>query len=92
MKFKVRMSFIQSVAVIYVLAMLLTLVIALTLSSCGRPEDLPQSKTAIVQLPDGEVVEGEVSDVMRWSDGWIEIVIDGVKYKTNEINVVIIEK
>lgn len=90
MKFKVRIFVVKAVALISALAILLTL--ASVLSGCARPEDLPQSTRAMIQLPNGEVVEGEMSSYSRWSEGWMKIVIDGVTYTVNEINVVIIEK
>jgi hypothetical protein len=36
-------------------------------------------------------MEGYADDYYRWDDGWIVIVMDGVKYRTHAANVIIIE-
>lgn len=90
MKYKTKKIIIRAVALFTVLALLL--LFASMFTGCARPEDLPQSKRAMITLPNGEVVEGEVDSCIRCSDGWMEIVVDGVIYNVHTRNVVIIEE
>lgn len=43
-------------------------------------------------MPDGTIVEGECTHSLRYSTGWMEIYIDGVKYFTDEWRAVIWER
>ena len=48
---------------------------------------------AIITLPNGEIVEGDVTSWMDYQDSdSIQIVIDGVTYYTHINNVVLIDK
>lgn len=84
--------FVKRLAIAMIVITLLIIISSL-FNGCARPEDLPEgTMTAVIQLPNGEVIEGEVDDYMRWSNGWMEVTIEGITYNVNEYNVVIIQK
>ena len=67
--------------------------IALVLTGCvKRAETDAETKVtyyAQLIMPDGTIVEGECTYSSRYSSGWMEIYIDGVKYMVDERRVVI---
>lgn len=66
-------------------------VMALALCGCGE-NDVDVGGYAIISLPNGEVVEGEVESLTRWTASNTEITIDGITYCVHPLNVAIIEK
>lgn len=97
MKNKTRNFIKRATALIIVLA--LFAFIALMFFGCAETTDVRASSAdssetagtyAIIKLPNGEIVEGEVT---RYTTGYasVQIVIDGVKYITQQSNVVIIK-
>lgn len=50
-----------------------------------------KSEYAILHLPDGTIVQGNVDRKYTYANGCVSIIIDGVKYYTHFANVAIIE-
>lgn len=83
--------------VIRILAMLSAALIMLCmltmLAGCAAAEtgeaDEKSTKYATIYMPNGEKIEGEVEDEYRWTNGMIELIIDGVSYRTHIVNVLI---
>lgn len=76
---------------------MMAVALALMLSLCGctsntSDESLPVIKRiAIISLPNGEFVEGEVEHYTYGSTSGIStVIVDGVKYQTHAVNIVII--
>lgn len=68
-------------------------ILALLLTGCNRkPVDLTYKfDRAIIQLPDGSIVSGEVDSWIDYAEGdQIQVEIDGVEYLTHSVNVVLI--
>lgn len=77
------------------IAFILLSAVLLTLVGCGNRKLIDTTwsyEYAIVKLPNGEIVEGELSG--KWSDyedgDMIQVEIDGKKYLTHSNNVVLI--
>ena len=70
-----------------------------SLCSCATPDDEgdkanndhPAVITAIIKLPDGTIVSGDVDSFQRWSSSNTEIEIDGVIYYVHPVNCILIE-
>lgn len=86
---------IALVAVIFMLA-----VIPLMLTGCAPADtDAPEASTvretkseyAILRLPDGTIVRGDVDYKYTYQSGCVVINIDGVEYYTHFANVAIIK-
>lgn len=67
--------------------------IMLIMTGCAKQAEtsVETKATYYAQLimPDGTIVEGECTYLVRSSSGWMEIHIDGVKYSADERRVVI---
>ena len=76
-------------------AALILVCILLMFAGCATAENASESSTkaeyAIVRLPDGTLIEGNVDRKYSYSNGCIDITIDGVAYKTHWANVATIE-
>ena len=68
--------------------------VALTLCSCNKQIfDITYNYDyAILQLPDGSTVEGEVSSWMDYEGDQLQIVINKVSYLVHSSNAVLIDK
>lgn len=76
-----------------VIAMILVLLMGLSLLGCNKQMvDLTYSyERAIIQLPNGEIVEGKVSSWTDFEDGdQIQVKIDGKTYLVHSSNIVLI--
>ena len=78
-----------------VIAMILVLLMGLSLLGCNKQMvDLTYSyERAIIQLPNGEVIEGKVSSWTDFEDGdQLQVKIDGKTYLVHSSNVVLISE
>lgn len=77
-----------------ILALLIVLCITVTATGCGNRQliDVTYSfDTAIIALPNGEIVEGTVSSWKDYEDGdQIQVVIDGKTYLVHSSNIALI--
>ena len=77
-----------------VLAVMLTSLVALGLTGCGNKDMFDTVYTfnrAIIELPDGEVVEGKIDRWTDYTDGdQIQITIDGTIYLVHSSKCVLI--
>lgn len=66
------------------------------LSSCGNKQVLDtiyKYDTAILSLPDGSIVSGEVQSWSDYDDGdQIQVKINGTTYLVHSVNIVLIQK
>lgn len=78
---------------IIVISLLIVTMLAL-FSGCNRQvfDTTYSYERAIIRLPNGEVVDGEVSSWRDYDGESIQIVIDGVTYYTQASNVVLISE
>lgn len=77
-----------------VVVMALLMVLILSLTACNRQIiDLTYVyDKAIISLPNGEVVEGNVSSWKDYDDGdQIQVVIDGTTYLVHSANITLIK-
>lgn len=75
------------------IAMILVLLMGLSLLGCNKQMvDLTYSyERAIIQLPNGEIVEGKVSSWTDFEDGdQIQVKIEGKTYLVHSSNIVLI--
>lgn len=73
--------------------LLAVLLMASFLYGCGLGENsVDVGKHGIVRLPNGDIVEGEVQSITRWSESTLDITIDGNTYTVHPLNVAVIEK
>lgn len=75
--------------------LVLAMLLIFCLTGCGNDEsdvNTNTSMSAIVKLPDGSIVTGEVEDSMRWSESSVEVKIDGVIYNIHSLNVAFIKE
>lgn len=73
----------------YCLLFVIVLILIFALQGC-ESNNVDVGKHAIIELPNGTIVEGEVESITRWSASFIEITIDGVTYYIHPINYAII--
>lgn len=57
----------------------LAILLTLTMAGCGE-HNTDVGKWGILELPNGETVEGEIESLDRWSHGVTEVRICGVTY------------
>lgn len=74
----------------------LMLAAAMLLSGCSDKESRLQpgrvdNMTAIIKLPNGEVIEGCPDHAIRYSEGSVSVQIEGVKYSVHSANVAFVE-
>jgi len=78
-----------------ILLALLALTAALLLTACGNRTVIDTVYTfdrAIIALPDGSYIKGEVESWRDFEDGdQLQVTIDGVTYLTHSSNVVLIQ-
>lgn len=74
---------------------LLVILLAILMTGCGNRQLVDTTYTfnrAIVSLPDGSVIEGEVDSWKDFEDGdQIQVKIDGTTYLVHASNVVLIK-
>lgn len=77
-----------------IMCLILACVILLAISACGNRKLIDTTYTfnkAIINLPDGTVVEGKVSSWKDFEDGdQLQVVVDGKTYLLHSSNVVLI--
>lgn len=75
---------------------LVLMLMTATLSSCGNYQMFDTTYSfdrAIISLPNGEVIEGNVDSWMDYEDGdQIQVKIDGVTYLVHSSDVVLIKE
>lgn len=78
------------------LCLLSAFIMLLALSACGNRQLIDTTYTfnkAIISLPDGTVVEGEVTSWKDYEDGdQIQVVIDGTTYLLHASNVALVSE
>ena len=75
------------------LAIMTTAILAVSLTGCNRQiADFTYAyDKAIISLPNGEVIEGEVDSWLDFEDGdQIQVKIDGVTYLVHSSNIALI--
>lgn len=78
-----------------ILAIMLTMIMMFSLIGCGNQQIFDATYTfdyAIIEMPNGEIVEGEVDSWNDYEGEQLQIKIDGVTYLTHSENVVMIAK
>ena len=79
-----------------ILATVFMLMMALMLSSCGNYQMLDTTyrfDRAIISLPNGNIVDGEVDSWIDFEDGdQIQVKIDGVTYLVHSSDIVLIKE
>lgn len=77
------------------LLVVLTMIFGLSMGGCNRQafDYTFRFDRAIVYMPNGEVIEGEIDSWRDFEDGdQIQVKIDGVTYLTHSSNVVLISE
>lgn len=78
------------------IAAIMAIALFLFVVSCGNRQLIDTAytfDTAIILLPNGEVVEGDVESWSDYSDGGqIQVKIDGTTYLAHSSNVVLIQR
>jgi len=78
-----------------IVMMVIALLLIATMSGCNRTliDTTYKFTHAIIALPNGDVVEGEVTSWKDFEDGdQLQITIDGITYLTHASNIVLIKK
>ena len=78
-----------------ILVIMLAMIMMLSLIGCGNQQLFDATYTfdyAIIELPNGEIVEGKVESWNDYEGEQLQIKIDGVTYLTHSENVVMIAK
>lgn len=79
-----------------ILALLMVLCLMATTAGCGNRQLIDVTytfDTAIIALPNGEIVEGKVSSWKDYEDGdQLQVVVDGVTYLVHSSNVALINE
>ena len=78
-----------------ILAIVLVMIMAVSLIGCGNQQLFDATYTfdyAIIEMPNGEIVEGKVDSWNDYEGEQLQIKIDGVTYLTHSENVVMIAK
>lgn len=87
---KKKKDTIRVIALTAIIVILFSIPVMFT--GCAEAEAATTSKQGIIFLPDGERIEGPVTRVYSYSNGAVEITIDGNVYTTHLDNVCIIEE
>lgn len=76
-----------------VLVVILVAIVSVLTGCVNRAETSTKTSIAYAQLimPDGTIIEGVLTDSLRYSGEWMTVTIDGVKYWTNLWRVVMWE-
>lgn len=86
----------KSKTIAIMLSMMLVIALAALLGGCGNKQVLDVTysfERAIIELPNGEIVEGKVSSWKDYDDGdQIQVKIDGKTYLVHSSNVVLISE
>lgn len=61
------------------------------LSGCGESSSYV-GETAIISLPDGTVVTGEIESMTKWSSTCVEVVVDDVAYSVHPLCIACIDE
>lgn len=77
---------IGAIAIIVILIFLLLYVMAIAINNSD-----PEYDRAIIYLPDGEVIEGEVDDYFC-GEYTVKVTIDGKTYSVHRENVILIDE
>ena len=78
-----------------ILAIMLVMIMAVSLVGCGNQQLFDATYTfdyAIIEMPNGEIVEGKVDSWNDYEGEQLQIKINGVTYLTHSENVVMIAK
>lgn len=74
-----------------ILSVCACLLLMIFLVGCASGENsIDVRKYAIVKLPNGDIVEGEVQSITRWSASLVDVKIDGKTYSVHPINLAIV--
>ena len=69
------------------LSFLVLAIFLLSLTGCGQgAENVDVGKWGVIELPNGDIVEGEIESLTRWSDSTFEVVIGGTTYCVHPVN------
>ena len=74
----------------YILLILIVLTVILLCACDVRKTSIDIGKYAIISLPNGEVVEGKIENITRWSSSYFEIEINGVEYFVHPLKIAIV--
>lgn len=73
--------------------LIIALLALLCLTGCGAGEEnVDVGKTGMICLPNGEVIEGEIESLTRWTAANVEVSIDGVTYCVHPAMFAVIEE
>lgn len=61
------------------------------LTGCGK-QSSDVGKWGVLELPGGQVIEGYIDSLTRWSSSSLEVEIDSVTYSTHPMNFACYEK
>lgn len=79
-----------------IVGLLMSVMVAVSLAGCGNKQLIDTTfsfERAIIQLPNGEVVDGKVSSWKDYEDGdQIQVKINGVTYLVHSSNIVLISE
>lgn len=80
----------------FLATLMIVLLMTITLSGCGNKQIFDTTYTfnkAIISLPNGEVIEGEIDSWTDYEDGdQIQVKIDGVTYLVHSSDIVLIKE
>ena len=62
-----------------ILLVAVLLLAAVVLCGCGKGS-VDAGKHAIIKLANGDIVEGEIQSITRWSESLTTVTIDGIEY------------
>lgn len=75
--------------------LVLTVAMMFILAGCGNQQIFDATYTfdyAIIELPNHEIIEGEIDSWLDYDGEQLQIVIDGVTYLTHSENVVMVAR
>ena len=79
-----------------IVGLLMSVMVAVSLVGCGNKQLIDTTfsfERAIIQLPNGEIVDGKVSSWTDYEDGdQIQVKINGVTYLVHSSNIVLISE